>query len=99
MDPLDMKMPNNIKYYKPQKIEGEDQGDFFQLISLVLGIISFIMKIKWACWLSMIFLLSSYVNTKFNSDKKQLFMNFSLIIMAFVMVYMPQRAPPVIPSN
>lgn len=90
-NPLDNKNPSNIVYYKQPKTSADDQGDLFQLISLVLGIISFIMRIKWSCWLSLIFVLSSFVNTKYSADQKQLFMNFSLIILAFIMVYMPQR--------
>lgn len=84
---------SNIKYYKTQPISQDEQGDLYQFISLILGIFSFILRIKWSCWLSLIFLLSSYVNTKFNSDQKQYFMNFTLIIIAFIMVYMPHRQP------
>jgi len=80
---------NNIIYYRQKK--ESDEGDFFQFISLILGILGFILKIKWACWLSLIFLLSSYVNMKYSFDQKQIFMNFSLILMGFVMVYLPQK--------
>ena len=97
MEEIDKRQPNNIKYYK-YKASGEDNGDIFQLVSLILGIISFVFKIKWCCWLSLIFLLSAFVNAKHTTDQKQLFMNFSLIMMGFFFVYMPPKggipAPP-----
>ncbi len=89
----DKKAPNNIKYYRFKKSPNDEQGDFYQLISLLLGVVSFIFKIKWCCWISLIFLLSSFVNSKYNSEQKQLMMNFSLIFLAFFMVYMPQKQP------
>lgn len=87
---MDKKAPNNIRYYK-NKPSQDDQGDIMQMISLLLGIVAFIFKVKWCCWLSLLFLLSAYVNSKYNSDQKQMMMNFSLILMGFFMVYIPQR--------
>ncbi len=87
----DKKTPNNIKYYRVKTIQGEDAGDIYQLISLLLGIIGFIFRVKWCCWISLLFVMSSYVNTKYNAEQKQLIMNFGLIFIAFFMVYMPQH--------
>lgn len=91
---IDMKDSKNIRFYRAKRSENDDQGDFYQLLSLVLGIVAFVFKIKWCCWISLIFLISSWVNSKYNSDSKQILMNFSLIFFAFFMVYMPQKNAP-----
>lgn len=90
----DKKTPNNIVYYQHKAVNPDEAGDLYQLVSLLLGIIAFIFKIKWCCWISLIFILSSYVNSKYNVDSKQMMMNFSLIFLGFFMVYMPQRHIP-----
>jgi len=40
----DPKRPKNIIYYQSKKAS-EDGGDFYQLISMVFGIVSFIFKV------------------------------------------------------
>jgi hypothetical protein len=70
----DAKRPKNIVYYQ-YKPPGEE-SDFFQLISMLFGIVSFLLKVKWGIWLSLIFFISSYVNMKYQAEQKNIFMNF-----------------------
>jgi hypothetical protein len=70
----DPKRAQYITYYK-QKAP-QDESDFYQLISMMFGIASFLFKVKWGIWLSLIFFLSSYVNMKYYSEQKNIFMNF-----------------------
>jgi hypothetical protein len=78
----------------------EENTDVMQFISMIFGIISFIVKIKWGIWLSLIFFLSSYVNLRNNVEQKNFIMNFSLIMMGFFMIYLSpqpryqQQIPP-----
>ena len=58
-----------------------------QFLSMIFGIVSFILKVKWGIWLSLIFFLSSWVNLKYNSEQKNIIMNFSMIMMGFFMIY------------
>jgi hypothetical protein len=41
----DPKRPKNIIYYQ-QKVTPEEQSDFFQLISMIFGICSFLFKVN-----------------------------------------------------
>ena len=91
----DPKRPKNITYYsQPQ---AEDQTDMIQFLSMIFGIVSFILKVKWGIWLSLIFFLSSWVNLKYNSEQKNIIMNFSMIMRGFFMIYFapkPRSVPP-----
>jgi uncharacterized membrane protein YoaT (DUF817 family) len=83
------KRPKNICFYPSPQIE--DSTDLTQFISMIFGIISFILKVKWGIWISLILFLSSWVNLKYNSDQKNIMMNFSLIIMGFFMIYLAPK--------
>ncbi len=41
----DPKRPKSIIYYQPKRTS-EDNGDFYQLISMIFGIVSFIFKVR-----------------------------------------------------
>ena len=81
----DPKRPKNITYY-PQPAT-EDSTDVTQLLSMIFGILSFIFKVKWGIWISLILYLSSYVNLRYCQEQKNFIMNFSLIMMGFFMLY------------
>jgi hypothetical protein len=68
------KRPKNIVLF--QQKQQQEESDFLMLVSMLFGIVSFIMKVKWGIWLSLIFFISSWVNTKYNSEQKNVFMNF-----------------------
>ena len=70
----DAKRAQYITYYKHKP--PQEESDFYQLISMLFGISSFLFKVKWGIWLSLIFFLSSYVNMKYTSEQKNIFMNF-----------------------
>jgi len=44
MDLQDPKRPKNIKFFNRENI-GEDNGDFFQIISMMFGVASFMLKV------------------------------------------------------
>ena len=86
----DPKRPKNIVYYSPP--QPEDSTDMMQFLSMIFGICSFIFRVKWGIWLSLIMFLSSYVNLRYCQEQKNFIMNFSLIMMGFFMIYFgPQR--------
>lgn len=86
----DPKRPKNIIYYSPP--QPEDSTDMMQFLSMIFGICSFIFRVKWGIWLSLILFLSSYVNLRYCQEQKNFIMNFSLIMMGFFMIYFgPQR--------
>ena len=86
----DPKRPKNIVYYSPP--QPEDSTDMMQFLSMIFGICSFIFRVKWGIWLSLILFLSSYVNLRYCQEQKNFIMNFSLIMMGFFMIYFgPQR--------
>ena len=90
----DPKRPKNIKYYpNTQPVE---QTDLMQILSMLFGILSFIIKVKWGIWLSFIFFLSSWVNMKYNTEMKNMIMSFCMLMMGFSMIYF---VPPPAPRN
>ena len=59
----DPKRPKNITYYsQPQ---AEEQTDMIQFLSMIFGIVSFILKVKWGIWLSLIFIGESVVYRRY----------------------------------
>lgn len=93
----DPKRPKNITFYSPPL--PEDQTDIVQFLSMIFGIVSFILKVKWGIWLSLIFFLSSWVNLKYNSEQKNIIMNFSLIMMGFFMIYFAPKPRTSVPPK
>jgi hypothetical protein len=45
MNLQDPKRPKNIKFFN-REIPNEENGDFFQIISLMFGVLSFLLKVK-----------------------------------------------------
>ena len=87
----DPKRPKNIIYYShPQT---EESTDMVQFLSMLFGISSFIFRVKWGIWISLILLLSSYVNLRYCHEQKNLIMNFSLIMLGFFMIYFGPKKP------
>ena len=93
----DPKRPKNITFYSPP--QPEDQTDVVQFLSMIFGIVSFILKVKCGIWISLIFFLSSWVNLKYNSEQKNIIMNFSLIMMGFFMIYFAPKPRPSVPAK
>jgi uncharacterized membrane protein YoaT (DUF817 family) len=86
----DPKRPKNIVFYSPP--QAEDSTDMLQFLSMIFGVVSFMFRVKWGIWLSLILFLSSYVNLKYRQEQSNLIMNLSLIMMGFFIIYFgPQR--------
>ena len=45
MNIQDPKRPKNIKFFRREQ-QSEENGDFFQIISLMFGVVSFLLKVK-----------------------------------------------------
>lgn len=85
----DPKRPKNIREYKEKPIE--DFYDTYQFISMILGIVALVFKFKWGVWLSLIFLMCSWLNVKNNQENKNFIMNFTMIMIGFFTVYLTPK--------
>ena len=86
----DPKRPKNIVFYSPP--QKEDSTDMLQFLSMIFGVVSFMFRVKWGIWLSLILFLSSYVNLRYRQEQYNFIMNLSLIMMGFFIIYFgPQR--------
>lgn len=81
----DPKRPKNITFYPGVAVD--DSTDLMQFLSMIFGIASFILKVKWGIWIALFLFFSSWVNLKYNSDQKNIVMNFSMIMMGYFMIY------------
>ena len=81
----DPKRPKNITYYSYPATE--ESTDVTQFLSMIFGILSFVFKAKWGLWIALFLYLSSYVNLRYCQEQKNFIMNFSLIMMGFLMLY------------
>ena len=62
MDPV-----NKISYDRKNFYKGDSEGnleEFYQLLSVVVGMVAFMTRQKWACWLSLFFFYTSSINAK-----------------------------------
>ena len=59
-----------IKYEKENFSKGDQEGgmaEFYQLLSVVIGMIAFMTRHKAACWVALFFYYSSSINAKSDS--------------------------------
>lgn len=81
----------NIVFYSEK--QPEEVTDMYQFFSMVCGVVSFMMKLKPGIWLSLLFLICSWLNAKKSQEQKNFFMNFSMIMMGFTMTYFGPKPP------
>lgn len=56
-----------IKYDKGNFSKGDQEGgmaEFYQLISVVVGMAAFMTRTKWACWVALFFFYTSSINAR-----------------------------------
>ena len=53
-----------IKYDKNNFGKGEDTGwaEFYQLVSVVIGVSAYLTRAKWACWVALFFYYTSCIH-------------------------------------
>ena len=91
-----------IKYEKANFQKGDAEGgmaEFYQLISVVVGMLAFMMKYKWACWVALFFFYTSTINAKAESRLQHMFTGMSIIMISFVNMYLAPRPPAPAPKK
>ena len=56
-----------INYNKGNFNKGDQEGgaaEFYQLISVVIGMLAFLMRQKWGCWVALFFYYTSSINAR-----------------------------------
>ena len=90
-DPRDFEFVN--VYERELFTKGEEQGgggaaEVYQMISLVKGMFAFMMKAKWACWVSAFFFFTSVINSKHEHRWNSFVTGMSIIMISFVNCYL-----------
>ena len=85
-----------IKYDKANFSKGDQEGgmaEFYQLISVVIGMVAFLMRHKMACWVALFFYYTSSINARADTRLQHILTGISIVLISFVNIYMtPQKA-------
>lgn len=65
----------------------EEVIDSFQFLSMIFGVISFILKFKFALWLSFFFFFANLNEQKMNVPYSKFMVNFGLLVLSFLLLY------------
>ena len=85
-----------IKYDKANFSKGDQEGglaEFYQLISVVIGMVAFLTRQKWACWLALFFYYTSSINARSDSRLQHILTGISIVLISFVNIYMSPEKP------
>ena len=88
-----------IKYDKENFSKGDQISgtqEFYQLISVIIGMIAFITRHKLACWVALFFYYTSSVNARADGRIQNLMTGVSIVLISFINLYM---GPPEILQN
>ena len=79
-----------IKYDKENFSKGDADGmaEFYQLISVVIGMIAFVTRHKAACWVGLFFYYTSSINAKADGRLQHILTGVSIVMISFVNLYM-----------
>ena len=80
-----------IKYDKSNFSKGEAEGgaaEFYQLISVVIGMAAFMTRTKWACWVALFFYFTSSINARSDSRLQHILTGVSIVLISFVNIYL-----------
>mmetsp|Transcript_10579 Transcript_10579/g.10655 ORF Transcript_10579/g.10655 Transcript_10579/m.10655 type:complete len:124 (-) Transcript_10579:230-601(-) len=89
----------NKEVFAPKEGDGgAGQAEFYQLISLMIGVYAFLMKQKWASWACLFFFYTSVINMKLEGRLQQIFTGMGIIMVSFVSTYL-QPVPPAQPMT
>eukprot|EP00347_Sterkiella_histriomuscorum_P002464 403368046 len=100
-NPNDPRRDANIIFYDKENIaklhvdpnSSSGNSEFYQLISMFVGIFAFTMKVKWAAWAALFFFFTSAINMKIEGRFQQIFTGIGIIMVSFVSVYLQPNAP------
>lgn len=85
-----LKRPKEVVYYQAEEKKIayiDEETDTFQLLSMIFGVIAFMLKYRFSIWLSMTFFLSNYFDQRIGISQGRYMMNFGLILLAFLLLY------------
>ena len=85
-----LKRPKDVVYYNAENEQQQiydDQPNTIQLISMISGVIAFLLKYRFSVWISLTFFLANYLDQKMGVPQGKYLMNFGLIILAFLLIY------------
>ena len=80
-----------IKYDKANFSKGDQEGgmaEFYQLISVVIGMVAFLMRHKAACWVALFFYYTSSINARADTRLQHILTGISIVLISFVNIYM-----------
>ena len=89
-----------IKYEKENFSKGDQEGgtaEFYQLISVVIGMIAFVTRHKAACWVALFFYYSSSINARSDARLQHVMTGISIVLISFVNLYMTPETRAVAP--
>lgn len=67
---------------------GEPQPEWFSFLSVMCAMLGFMLRVKWAAWVSLLFFLSGFSCSKSSSaELSQMFTSFMMIILSLVTNY------------
>ena len=84
-----LKRPKDVVFYNMEtlQIEEEAQNDLLQMLSMICGVAAFMLKFKFTIWLAFTFFLANYTDQKTIVPNSRFLFNFSLLILAFILIY------------
>eukprot|EP00354_Favella_ehrenbergii_P007472 CAMPEP_0170466538 /NCGR_PEP_ID=MMETSP0123-20130129/10461_1 /TAXON_ID=182087 /ORGANISM="Favella ehrenbergii, Strain Fehren 1" /LENGTH=116 /DNA_ID=CAMNT_0010732693 /DNA_START=8 /DNA_END=358 /DNA_ORIENTATION=- len=80
-----------IKYEKSNFSKGDQEGgvaEFYQLVSVAIGMVAFLTRQKWACWVALFFYYTSSINARSDARLQHILTGISIVLIAFVNIYM-----------
>ena len=80
-----------IKYDKSNFSKGDQEGgvaEFYQLISVVIGMVAFLTRQKWACWVALFFYYTSSINARADARLQHILTGISIVLISFVNIYL-----------
>lgn len=84
-----LKRPKLVKYFDFDeiKINYNEEIDVYQMLSMIFGIIAFLLKYKFSIWLSLTFFLANYNQQNIGISQTKYLANFCLICLGYILLY------------
>ena len=80
-----------IKYDKQNFSQGSQEGgmaEFYQIISVVVGMAAFFYRTKWACWVALFFYYTSCIHARSDARFQHILTGISIVLISFVNLYL-----------
>lgn len=83
-----LKNSKNIKFWEIKEEEvPEEVVDSYQMISMIFGVVAFILKYRFSIWISLVFFLANYNQQRVGINHGKYYMNFGLLLLSFLLIY------------